>query len=415
MKLPWQRKVETKSYSDVLMRLIASQKGAYGSIVNPDNCMQSPTVHAIVTAISRRLAMTPVHIYRKTESGGKAAKERLPNHPVAKLLQAPNQWQSSYDWWQDAASTLVRHGKFYAHKSRGTTGPIRELLPLDPMTVEVEQDDKTWQVSYRVGRHKEYLPKDLMVARGPARNFVEGDSTVKDVQNAIALEILAERFGSAFFRNGAMPLLVFSFLEGSAGFETKEQEEQFLSDMKEALGGDKFLSSLLMPKGMAAPKTVPIEHDKAQFIETRKYQRTVIAGAFGVPPHLVGDLERGTFNNVEQQDKDFTLNVIMPIVRCFETSMERDLLTPADRNSGVVIRFNMDADMRASFKERQEGLQIQRNNGVINANEWREIEGKNPRTDEEGDSYLHAGNMVVDGEEMNEDVSDDAARNQEPE
>ena len=100
---------------------------------------------------------------------------------------------------------------------------------------------------------------------------------------------------------------------------------------------------------------------------------TVIAGAFGVPPTIAGDLERATFNNVEQMSKDFTENVVLPVARAFECAMERDLLTIADRNNGLCIRFNLDATLRAAFKDRQEGLQIQRNNGIINANEWREI------------------------------------------
>jgi len=110
----------------------------------------------------------------------------------------------------------------------------------------------------------------------------------------------------------------------------------------------------------------------------------VIAAAFGIPPHLVGDLSRGTFNNVEQQSIDFTTGVILPIVRSFEAAMERALLTDEDRASGVIIRFNLMGILRGDFKSRQEGLNIQRNAGVINANEWREMENMNPISDEDG-------------------------------
>lgn len=415
MRWPWQKAPEVKDaqFETVLRRLIAAQEGSLTSAVTPDSCMESPTVHAIVTAISRRIAVTPVHVYEKTKSGGKDIKQSLPNHPVAQLLRRPNSWQSSYEFWEDAASVLVRHGRFHAYKSRGSTGPIRELIPLHPGCVDPELDS-SWVPSYKVtqpgGGQKIYTPGQMFNARGPARDFIKGDSPVKDCAQAIALEIMAERFGAAFFQNGALPLLIFRFMEGSAGFETVEQEKQFMEDFQKAFSGKKVHRGMLLPKGFDKPETVDVAHDKAQFLETRKYQRTVIAGAFGVPPHLVGDLERGTFNNVEQQDKDFTLNVVMPIVKAFESSMERDLLTDNDRRSGVVIRFNMDATLRADFKSRQEGLWLQRQAGVINANEWRELEGKNPRDDEEGDDYLHPGNMVVDGEEMNEDVPDDSVR-----
>lgn len=418
MKWPWQKAQQKAQFQDVLRRLIAAQNGTLGNTVTPTTCMQSPTVHAIVTAVSRRLAITPIHLFRKeTTSNGRESKERLPNHPVARLLRKPNAWQSPFDFWQDATSTIIRWGRFYAYKARGSTGPIQELLPLNPGSVTVEQDITTWAVKFKVaekgGRTIDYDPAQIFHARGPATDFVQGNSPIKDVSTAIALEILAERFGANFFRNGALPLLIFTFMEGSQGFQDAEQEKLFLADLKEAFGGDNMLHSMLLPQGIAAPNTIDIDHEKMQMIELRKFQRSVIAGAFGVPPHLVGDLERATFNNVEQQDNDFTLNVVMPVAKAFESAMERDLLTDSDRAGGVIVRFNLDSTLRASFKERQEGLRVQREMGIINADEWREIEGRNPRTDSLGDDYLHPGNMVVDGDEASDEAEpDDAAGDQ---
>lgn len=418
MRWPWQTKVQPQfrsksQFEDVLRRLILSQEGKLSGFVTPKTCMQSPTVHAVVTAVSRRLATTPVHVFKKSIENGRETKERLPNHPVAKLLRKPNSWQSGYDFWQDATSTIMRWGRFYAVKTRGQTGPIRELLPLDPGLVTVKQDPRTWDVTFHYsgpeGAPNDIAPDKMFSARGPARNFVKGDSPVDDVSTAIALEILAEKFGANFFKNGALPLLIFKYMEGSQGFETEEQEEQFLKDLREAFGGDNMLGTMLLPNGIDKPESIDIEHDKAQFLETRKYQRTVIAGAWGVPVHLAGDLERATFNNIEQQDSDFTINAVMPVARSFESAAERDLLTDKDRSEGIVVRFNMDATLRASFKERNEGLRVQRELGIISADEWREVEGRNPRDDGRGDAYLHPSNMTVDGEEPDEDPPNNPA------
>jgi HK97 family phage portal protein len=151
---------------------------------------------------------------------------------------------------------------------------------------------------------------------------------------------------------------------------------------------------MLLPKGIdMSDKLIGFENDKAQFLETRKYQRTVIAGAFGVPPYLVGDLERQTFNNAEQQGTNKVTEVLLPMARIFESAMERDLLTADDRAGGIIIRFNLDGLLRGDFLQRQQGLQIQRNGGVISANEWREAEGMNPITDAKdgGDNYYQQG------------------------
>jgi len=417
MRWFWQRE-EKAQFEDVLMRLIAAQEGMLGADVTPDNCMQSPTVHAIVTSISRRLSVTPIHVFERTMTTAGEQKKKLPNHPVAKLLQKPNSWQTRLDFWQDATSVFVRHGRFYAFKSRGSTGPIRELIPLDPKCVTPKQDPKTYAVHFKVTQganaNMEVPLAKMFHARGPARDFLEGDSPVKDVALAINLEIMAEKFGATFFKNGALPLLIFNYQDGSAGFETVDQGKQFIADFQEAFGGGKRNRSMLLPKGMDKPTPVGIEHDKAQFLETRKHQRTVIAGAFGVPPHLVGDLERATFNNVEQQDQDFTQNVVMPVSMAFEAAMERDLLTDEDRRKGIVIRFNLDSILRADFKSRQEGLKMQREMGIINANEWREIEGRNPRA--KGDEFWDEGPSGQNtGTENDDDEPNDTAENQEPE
>lgn len=401
-----QRLDESKGTMDLqqLVRQIAAQT-ITPAYVTPETCMESPTVHAIVTAITRRFAVTPVHVFQKGTSNGRDTKEKLPNHPVARLLQTPNSWQSRVDYWQDAVSWFARYGRYYAFKSRGTTGPIRELLPLHPCQVTVNRDPTTWRVSYEwssTAGQEIYPSSKVHAVRGPARNGYSGDSPVEDVRTAIALEITAEKFGASFFQNGALPLLVFSYMAGSQGFKDGG-EKQFIDDVKAMFGGGNAHRSMLVPKGIDKPTTIPIENEKSQFLETRKYQRTVIAGAWGVPPHLVGDLERATFNNVEQQDGDFTLNVVMPIGTAFEAAMERDLLTPEDRAGGVIIRFNFDSILRADFKSRQEGLQIQRQNGAINPNEWREIEGKNPISEDDGgDDYIRPANMVVAGEPVPE-------------
>jgi HK97 family phage portal protein len=394
------REQKTLGVNDVLARLRAVQSGM-GATVTPENCMRSPTVHAIVTAVSRRLSVTPVHVYKTGTKNGRQTKEQDRNHPIAKLLQYPNTWQTRQAFWADAASCFVRHGKFYAYKSRGKTGPIRELLPLHANAVTPKQDDD-YSVRYEVmeqgGGYKELSGSQLLHVRGASRDFIEGDSPVKDVAQAIALEIAAEEFGSTFFSNGALPLMILRHIQGSKGFKTLEEEKQFVKDFQDAFGGGNRHKALLLPTGIEAGNPVSVENDKAQFLETRKYQRTVIAGAFGVPPHLVGDLERATFNNVEQQDQDFTLNVIMPVAQAFEAAMERDLLTDSDWSQGVIIRFNLDSILRADFKSRQEGLQLQRQNGVLSADEWREIEGKNPLEEENGgDEYWRPGNMLVAG------------------
>jgi HK97 family phage portal protein len=383
------------SLDTLIKRFDAIYETTSGISVTPENCEQSPTVKAIITAVTRRFAVMPVHVFLKSRKDGRESKELLASHPVERLLNRPNDWQSRTSYWMDAASRMLRYGNFYALKARGVTGPIRRLEPLPPSDCDpIQRSD--WSVIYKItlpgGKFEELAPSQIHHARGTARDGVKGDSPVMDVREAIAMEIAAEKMGASLFGNGAMPGLVLNYMDGSQGFKSDAERNAFLETVQAAYTKKKRFRAMLLPKGIGVGTQIPVENDKAQFIQTRQYQRTVIAGAFGCPPHLVGDLSKGTFNNVEMQGIEFTTNVILPMVRMFEAAMEKDLLTDDDRNGGVIIRFNPDAILRGDFKSRQEGLAIQRQNGVINANDWRENENMNPISAEDGgDEYWRQG------------------------
>jgi HK97 family phage portal protein len=326
------------------------------------------------------------------------------------LLRRPNGWQSTTEYFLDATERLVLWGNFYAFKARGLTGPIRRLDPLLPGAVQVEQDaelDVKYRVTRAVGDQRVYDFTQMHHVRGPARDGVKGDSPVMDVREAIALEIAAEKFGGSLFGNGAMPGVIMQYAQGSRGHKTEEEREQFINDFQNAYGRRNRFKAMLLPLGIEIGQQVAIENDKAQFLETRTLQRNIIAGAFGVPPHLTGDLSRATFSNIEHQSIDFIQAVILPYCRMFESAMERDLLTPEDISGGVIIRFNLDGALRGDFKSRQEGLQIMRQNGVVSANDWREHEGMNPRTDPGGDQYWDQGPSGQNSGSTGEPVPED--------
>lgn len=396
LNISWKSASPTLSIDQVIARLESVTQASSGVSVTPENCMQSPTVQAIVQAVTRRMATLPVHVMQKTTKKGRTVREPLPNHPAVRLLNSPNDWQTRTSYWLDAVSWVLRYGNYYAHKGRGQTGPIRRLVPLMPNAVTVLQDDETMDVTYRVqlagGRNRDYPASEIHHVRGPARNGLVGDSIVHDMREAIALEIAAERMGGSMFGNNAQPGMVFEFQEGTAGFKNDEERKKFVEGFEAVYRAAGRFKSMLLPKGIKMGAQVGIENEKAQFLATRQYQRTVIAGAWGVPPHLVGDLTKMTFGNVEQQSLDFIQSVVLPVCQIFEAAMERDLLTRDDRASGVQIRFNLDAALRGDFKTRQDGLNIQRAAGVINANEWRELEGKNPISDDDGgEEYWRQG------------------------
>jgi HK97 family phage portal protein len=417
LEVGWARKDATLTLDQLIRKLELVYETISGIAVTPETALQAPTVQAVIRAIGGHISTLPVHVLLKTESKGREKKEPLPNHPVQRLLSHPNQTQDRVSYWLDATSWLLRYGRHHAFKARGVTGPIRRLEPLPPATVNVEQADDL-SLKYRVyrsaGDSRVYRADQVHTARLMSRDGVEADSPVMNVRESIALEIAAERFGGSFFGNGAMPGIVFRYMTGATGHKSEEDRKRFIEEFQAAFNARGRFRAILVPRGIEmAGDPIALDNDKAQFLETRKYQRTVIAGAFGVPPQFVGDLERATFNNAEQQSIDFVGNVILPVVRVFEAAMERDLLTDEDRAGGVIIRFNLNAALRGEFRARQEGLKIQREAGIINPNEWREMEGMNPRTDAGGEEYWDQGpsgqGRPAGAPRRDEDVEDPAA------
>lgn len=406
----WFAPVEKKDGDfEAVLRMLSGMAVTSSNIsVTPENCQRSPTVNAIVTAVSRRIATLPVQVLEKTEGkgrDGRTRKEALPDHPVSRLLRRPNSWQDRVSFWTDAASRLVRYGNFVAYKSRGMTGPIRELVPIDPNAVKINIDPSTLLPEYRVvypNGEYQILTKDKLVhARGPSRDTYWGDSPVLDAREDIALEIAATEFGASFFGNGAMPFMIFRYAQGFAGFKTKEEEAEFKKSFQETFSAKGRFKAMLLPKGIEKDKEVELRNDANQFTDTRRLQREIIAGAFGIPAYAVGSLERSTYNNVEQMSIEMVTSVVLPYVRMFEAALEDSLLTDEDRRAGRIIRFNLDGALRGDFKGRQEGLKIMREWGIISANDWREMENMNPITEDDGgEDYIRPMNMAVAGEPM---------------
>lgn len=395
----FQRKEATLSIDQVAARWEAAMSAGSGIVVTPETCMQSPTVQAIVSGTAKAIASLPVHVYQIGEEYGRPSRKKLTakDHWLPALLARPNDTQTRTNFWMDATSWLLRYNNVYWYKYAGLTGPVRKLVPYVPNVVTPKPSDDGLSLDYDIrlasGALQKYPASKMVHARGAARDGYVGDSVVMDIKEAIGLEIAAEKLGAAFYGNHGMPGLVFKEAAASKGFKSEEEREKWTADFTEKISSKKGLfRSMFVPKGVDMEPPIAIDLEAMQSLETRMYQRTVIAGAFNVPPHMVGDLSKMTFGNVEQQSLDFVKAVILPIVKIFEDALERDVLTDDDRRKGLIVRFNLDAALRGDFATRQAGLATQRQNGVISANEWRENEGLNPISPADGgNKYYQQG------------------------
>jgi HK97 family phage portal protein len=150
---------------------------------------------------------------------------------------------------------------------------------------------------------------------------------------------------------------------------------------------------LLLEEGMKW-EMAPIPLADAQFIELVRSNRQDLCGLYRVPPHMIADLERSTNNNIEWQSLEYVKYTMLPWITRWESVLNWKLFSPQEREQGFYVKFNLEGLLRGDYKSRQEGLHIQRQDGIINADEWRELEEYNPVGGVVGETYLTNGNMI---------------------
>lgn len=382
-----ERKSDSLTVDQLAERLQLRQRTTAGESVTPANAMRSPTIFAIVNALSRTLAQLPVDIIKS--AGGERIEQ--PEHELAWLLnKRPNGWQTRYDYWFTVGAQLVLYGEFIALKNQAGNGRIINLIPVPPgqATAALNADmAMEYEIQLPTGERRSYGQRQVHHIRLGTVDGVTPIRPIDNIRESIGLEIAAEKFGAQLFGDGAIPNLV---IEHPSHFLDGDSQKRF---------GDSWNAAFRKKRGTAVledgMKVTPIQltNEESQFLETRKYQRTVIAGAFGIPPHRIGDLERATFSNIEQQSLEFVVYALMPYLVAIESAAHRDLL-PEPQKTDTTVKFNVDALLRGDALSRAEALAIERQNGVISANEWRSLTDRNKRTDPGGDEYITPMNMT---------------------
>lgn len=367
-----------------------------GKPVNENSAMQMTAVYACVRILSEAVAGLPIHVYRYTDTGGK---EKALDHPLYRLLHdEPNPEMTSFSFRETLMSHLLLWGNAYAQIIRNGKGEVVSLYPLMPNKMMVDRDSKG-QLYYQYTRTSEdaplsekcvvpLAPSDVLHIPGLGFNGLVGYSPIAMAKNAIGMAIATEEYGAKFFANGAAPGGV---LEHPGVIKDPQRVKESWNDMYR--GSANAHRVAVLEEGMKYQQ-IGISPEQAQFLETRKFQINEIARIFRVPPHMVGDLEKSSFSNIEQQSLEFVKYTLDPWVCRWEQSMVRRLLRESEKPR-YFIKFNVDGLLRGDYQSRMNGYAIGRQNGWMSANDIRELENLDRiPADQGGDAYLINGNML---------------------
>jgi HK97 family phage portal protein len=368
-----------------------------GKPVNETTAMQMTAVYSCVRILSEAVAGLPLNVYRYNDSGGK---ERALKHPLYRLLHdEPNPEMTSFAFRETLMSHLLLWGNAYAQVIRNARGEVIALYPLmpDKMTVDRDNNGRLFYLYQRgaedakaVGNDRRvYLPpSDVLHIPGLGFDGLIGYSPIAMAKNAIGLAIATEEYGAKFFANGAAP-------SGVLEHPGTIKDPQRVRDSWNAAyqGSSNAHKIAVLEEGMKYTP-IGISPEQAQFLETRKFQINEIARIFRVPPHMLADLEKSSFSNIEQQSLEFVKYTLDPWVVRWEQSMCRVLLSESEKPA-YFIKFNVDGLLRGDYASRMTGYATARQNGWMSANDIRELENLDRIAPElGGDLYLINGAMT---------------------
>lgn len=369
---------------EAVLRKFDGGTSIYGA-VSDGQAMRVAAVWACVRLLATAIAMLPVTVYRK--DGEKNVIDAT--HDVHRLVSLrPNYWQSPFEFWQLAVAHVLLQGNFYAQKVR-YRGRIVDLVHLDPRHVTPVLEPGRVVYRYREGdKSIDFKQDDIFHIRGLCTDGVRGLAVLEAARNTIGASVEMEKHGASMMQNGARPSgALYTDLELS-----DEAFERLRADFdKTYMGSNAAGKPLILESGLKWQQ-LSMNAADAQFIEQRKLTRNEIAMFFGVPPHMIGDIERGTSwgSGIEQQNLGFLVHTLMPYIVNIQQACLRDLILESDQPN-FVVKFDTSLLTRADFVARQNGLQIMARNGVLSQNDWRKIEGFDPIEGEEADSYRVSG------------------------
>jgi len=368
-----------------------------GERVDEKSAMQISTVYACVRLLSESVAGLPLHLYKYTGKNGE--KEMATDHPLYKILyRQPNPEMTSFTFREVLMTSLLLWGNAYAQIIRDGKNGILALYPLSPENVEVDRDNGG-NIYYIYSAYTDEVPgetnkqiilqrEDMFHIPGLGFNGLVGFSPIAMMKNALGSTMAVEKFGSAFFRNGAQPSGV---LEHPG---TLKDPAKIRENWSAVYGGANNAHKVAVLEEGMQYKPISLNPQDSQFLETKKFSVDEICRIFRVPPHMVQDLEHATFSNIEHQSLDFVVHSLMPWLIRFEQGIVKDLLLE-DEQDEYFPKFNVDGLLRGDYQSRMNGYATGFANGFLSPNDIRRLENLDPIPDELGGNvYCCNGSYV---------------------
>lgn len=381
---------------DWMWRAFAGTTALSGVRVSPDSALTLSAFYRGVRLLADSIASLPLITYRRLRPRGKLRDRDFVTHDV--LHSRWNPEMTSFEARQFVMGCVLLRGNGFAVKETASSGRVDTLWPLPAHQVEVKRSEGgaleyVWHAPS--GEPVPFRREEILHVRAFSRNGVTGESVIEHARNSLGLALAEQEYGAKFYAQGAHPGGVLHTDKGLSDKAFARLKEQFKGGLTSAH------KTAILEEGLKW-EAVGLNHDDAQWLQSRKHSVTEVARWLGLQPHKLADLERATFSNIEEQGREFVTDSLLPWLVNFEQAYWRDLLTERDQRAGYFYEHKVDGLLRGKFQDRMLGYSTAIQWGMMSPNETRDLENLNPR--EGGDVYLLPLNMVVQGSEGDPNV-----------
>lgn len=362
-----------------------------GEVVNQDSAMRITAVYACVKLIAETLASLPLVLFKEVGEG----RERAKKHPLYWLFRdGPNQYQDFMQFAETLMIHVLLRGNGYARIHYDGSGRVSEMYIIPPDTITpVIENGKLYYDYTKDGQILRLKHSSIFHLRGPSLDGLIGLSPIDFAKETLGSAQAMLKHGGATWKNGAR---IGGVLTHPGKLTPAGLVNLKTSWNAQAAGSANSGGTAILENGVKY-EPITMTFEEAQYIEQRQLSRSDIASIFHVPPHMIGDLTHSTYSNIEQQSLEFVTYTLRPWFVRWESAIKSRLFNDSEREV-LKAEFNADALLRGDFLSRQNGLAIQRQNGIINIDEWRALENRNPLPDDKGQDHLVPMNMQPAGE-----------------
>jgi len=368
-----------------------STKSKTGIEVNDEHALSSTAVWSAVTQLSQAVASLPLHLYKRLKGGGK---DKYPAHNLYNIMHLePNPEMTSFSFREAQMGQILVTGTCFAEIERDKLNNIKGLWPLLTLRMETLRSKDNGNLFYRYqlpdGEYKIFLPGDILRVNGFSHSGLLGFRTVEKTKEAIALNLAYEEYAARFFGDGARPPIALEHPE-HLGEKAQASLRVAFENVYGGLSNSQRVA--ILEEGMKL-KEFGFSVRDSQIPELRAFQIDEVSRIFNIPPHMLHNLNRATFNNIEELSRGFVKFSLRYWLVRFEQAYNMQLLAPKERKK-YFFEHIFEGLLRSDIKTRYEAYKVGIENGWLNADEVRELENMNPQPEEQGKTYYRPLNWI---------------------